>query len=637
MSDLWSDNEGRPSNAPSGDFRRAPSPPPIVRSGSVGAEQGHRVRRWATRTGELFGGQPAAPAPAQVRTTVTDQANGRYVIVLAALLGCAVIGFVAYVLAGSDQTDSANDEAGTTVAGPGTDADVDVGLSGGSDNQALDVVGSTGEIQIEPVESDAVGSAAPAIDQAVPTSAELASATVQLLGLDDNDRPVCGGSGIVVEPNGLILTNAHVVQADESCAISSVGVAVTGSVDSPPELQFRAEILVVDEVLDLAVLRIAEPFDGEPSIPDLFVTAPLGDSDSVELGDEIRILGYPIIGGDTITSTSGTVSGFTSQVGIGSRAIIKTDAAISAGNSGGMAVDSEGRVIGVSSRARASETAPPLDCRAISDTNEDGTVNDDDVCIPVGGFLNGIRPVNLARPILEQARALLGESEPVADEAATVAAARLGDLVISNPRFSDGQTDNEPVDVARSFVDGVTSLCLFVDWDGMPENVMWDAVWEFNGSPIPQLGHYEEVWEHGGAGRNFWICAEDADGHDAGVYEVGLFIDGNLAFAEGVVVAPRALANHEVTWVNNSDRVVCQLAVNPLSRSGQVGVNELAEGQRIGAGASLTITLPEGLYAVEARDCDGTVLADHPDGGVQVPDPSRTGADSVTYVLTPRS
>ena len=63
---------------------------------------------------------------------------------------------------------------------------------------------------------------------------------------------------------------------------------------------------------------------------------PLGDSDALHLGDDILILGYPGIGGETITLTRGEVSGFhLCKRGYGNRAFIKTSATIAGGNSGG--------------------------------------------------------------------------------------------------------------------------------------------------------------------------------------------------------------------------------------------------------------------------------------------------------------
>ena len=48
-----------------------------------------------------------------------------------------------------------------------------------------------------------------------------------------------------------------------------------------------------------------------------------------------------------------------------------------------------------------------MDCRVLADTNLDGRINQYDICIPVGGFINALRPVNLARPLIDEARRIL--------------------------------------------------------------------------------------------------------------------------------------------------------------------------------------------------------------------------------------
>ncbi len=63
-------------------------------------------------------------------------------------------------------------------------------------------------------------------------------------------------------------------------------------------------------------LVLATDLDGAAA-PGPFKSVPVGDSDAVEIGDQLRILGYPGIGGDTVTFTNGVVSGFASQNGIG--------------------------------------------------------------------------------------------------------------------------------------------------------------------------------------------------------------------------------------------------------------------------------------------------------------------------------
>ena len=74
------------------------------------------------------------------------------------------------------------------------------------------------------------------------------------------------------------------------------------------------------------------------------------------------------IGGDTITFTQGTVSGFNAQQAIADRAWIKTDATIAGGNSGGLAANAAGEIIGIPTIAASNEQVDPVDCRVIVDT-----------------------------------------------------------------------------------------------------------------------------------------------------------------------------------------------------------------------------------------------------------------------------
>jgi S1-C subfamily serine protease len=443
---------------------------------------------------------------------------------------------------------------------------------------------------------------------------DLALSTVQLIGLDRSLEPQCAGSGVIVDSAGLILTNAHVITTQGGCKFNSIGVARTVDASSAAELRYRAEVLVVDEALDLAVVRIAGWLDPSRSeeLPATFPTAALGDSGSVGLGDGVRILGYPAIGGETITLTTGTVSGFSSQAGVGSRALIKTDATISAGNSGGMAVDANGRVIGIPTKAQATESGPAIDCRPVSDTNGDGTVDDNDACVSVGGFLNGIRPINLARPIL----AVASTAEPIGP-VAFPAGPRSDldfDLIdVSNPRFSLGESNGGPVDVVSTAQSGVEQLCIFFDWSGIPQGTRWDSAWFIDGVPKQNTQQQREPWNYDEAGTDLWFCVEEEGdvGLPAGIYEFGFFLETDVLFAEGIVLTDQPVEVVPVTWSNDTGVELCGLAVNPLSDSGQVGMNELDQGETIPPGESRTIDLPLGRYVVEAYSCEGEAVADN--------------------------
>lgn len=137
------------------------------------------------------------------------------------------------------------------------------------------------------------------------------------------------GSGVIISPDGLIVTNLHVVaDADQ------VKVAL------PDKGEFSADIVVKNERSDLAFLRI----QGDPGpLP----TVPFADSDSVEVGDLVLAIGDPFGVGQSVTS--GIVSAFARVPGGSSQDqyFIQTDAAINPGNSGGALVDLQGRLIGI--------------------------------------------------------------------------------------------------------------------------------------------------------------------------------------------------------------------------------------------------------------------------------------------------
>ncbi len=450
----------------------------------------------------------------------------------------------------------------------------------------------------------------------------LALSTVQLVGLNDDLEPECAGSGVIVGSDGTILTNAHVVTSEEGCEFTSIGVGVTVDSNDPAVVRYRADVLVVDLALDLAVLRISQHLDPasvEP-LPAAFRAAPLGDSDTVELGDDVRILGYPVIGGETITLTTGSVSGFTAQAGIGTRALIKTDATISAGNSGGMAVDTDGRVIGIPTKARASETGPAIDCRPLTDTNDDGAVDDADNCVPVGGFLNGVRPINLALPLLAAADSAdpLGPVVESDEERFD-----FSQVLIENPRFSLGREENVPIDEVVTATAGISELCFFVDWQGIPVGSAWAGEWFVDGELEKDLGFRDQRWTIEEEGQNFWLCAKEQNalGLPAGVYEIGFFLEGMLLFVEGIELTEEPVEVVPVTWSNVTEGDICGLAVNPFADSGQVGLDELGADESIPPGASTTMNLPLGRVVVEAYDCDGDPVADA-FGGLEIVGPA---------------
>lgn len=136
------------------------------------------------------------------------------------------------------------------------------------------------------------------------------------------------GSGVIVDPSGVIVTNNHVVEGAQELRVVLAD-----------RREFDAELLLADERTDLAVLKIDA---GEP-----LSTLPYDEAGDSEVGDLVLAIGNPFGVGQTVTS--GIVSALArTDVGISDYAFfIQTDAAVNPGNSGGALVDMNGELIGI--------------------------------------------------------------------------------------------------------------------------------------------------------------------------------------------------------------------------------------------------------------------------------------------------
>jgi S1-C subfamily serine protease len=145
------------------------------------------------------------------------------------------------------------------------------------------------------------------------------------------------GSGFIIDRDGIILTNAHVVdQADKVTVILKDGRSLEGKVQG------------VDPVTDLAVVKVS----GAKNLP----IAQMGDSDIVKVGDWAIAVGNPFGLDNTVTlGIVSTLKRASSTVGMTDKRLdfIQTDAAINPGNSGGPLLNAKGQVIGINTAIRA--------------------------------------------------------------------------------------------------------------------------------------------------------------------------------------------------------------------------------------------------------------------------------------------
>ena len=143
------------------------------------------------------------------------------------------------------------------------------------------------------------------------------------------------GSGFIINEEGYILTNYHVIQGAQEISVTLSNDVTT-----------TAQIVNYDENQDVAMIKIT---DESVKIP---ATVELGDSDSLQPGEEVIAIGTPLSTELSSTVTKGIISATSRSVAVESGVtmnLIQTDAAINAGNSGGPLVNTKGEVVGINS------------------------------------------------------------------------------------------------------------------------------------------------------------------------------------------------------------------------------------------------------------------------------------------------
>lgn len=379
----------------------------------------------------------------------------------------------------------------------------------------------TGETQVNRDTSNEAGANAPADAGGGQAAAakgieELQAATVQILAYvpDDQGTLVIAwtGSGTIVSPDGLILTNSHVAAP----TIQGQGgfdpqtgpfrddivmvVAIAENADNPPEPTYIADVVAADGVLDMAVLRITETIEGQAVSPqslDLpFVE--LGDSSQLTPGDAITIHGYPGIGGKTITLTTGIISGFESDPRVGERVWIKTDASIHPGNSGGMAANEVGQIIGIPTWLQ-------------SDT------------LYGSGSIGRLGAIDWAKPLIEAARR--GQTyQPVSPD---LDGKEQFNLLGWSSQAEGSTCPNEYVNALAS---GTSQLAAYYQYSGMHNGMDVYTQWYLNNE---QIAYDASKWEGGAVSPCYSFNIFDNQGNSLpdGTYQLFVYVGPDLNLA----------------------------------------------------------------------------------------------------------
>jgi serine protease Do len=325
---------------------------------------------------------------------------------------------------------------------------------------------------------------------------KIATAIVLILPVEYSNRtrdyePIGSGSGTIIDKElGLVLTNYHVVANPDrrNAPCEKYYILATTMPDIPPVPAFEAEFVDGSSEADVAVLRITGSMSGSPvKLEDLHsleweTEEGWKSADDLHLFDDVIILGYPVYTLDieyvTINVTDGKLSGFLNEENVDfNRAWIKTNAQVSFGNSGGAAIDSEGRLIGI-------PTAFLEDVEY--------------------GKLTILRSLDLADPyvdsIREDSNTLVIDYNSTPED--TNERTDLVSIYISDITFATRQTRDEmPENPGTRFVNQDTRiLYAYFDYEGMQDGYRCSLSWMFNNERIVDDNI---IWEWGENGTFF--------------------------------------------------------------------------------------------------------------------------------------
>jgi len=197
-------------------------------------------------------------------------------------------------------------------------------------------------------------------------------------------------TGVLISPDGLVLTSARAVLEGRFYPVQDVIVALTVTPEAPPVEKYRASLVQVDEALDVAVLKLRTDLSGTPldysslQLPAL----PVASNPSAYLpGEPLNLWGYPTAIQASLARMDGLVVGVQSQGEGAQQPSILTSHGAEGDYFGWVATNSLGELVGIASQA-ASEVNLP--CQALLDSNRDGVIDAQDACLPAGGSLSSL-------------------------------------------------------------------------------------------------------------------------------------------------------------------------------------------------------------------------------------------------------
>jgi serine protease Do len=187
-----------------------------------------------------------------------------------------------------------------------------------------------------------------------------APAVVMIIGYSNSGRRGSGGTGSIIQEDGYVLTNAHVVIEEQTgkpyprLTVYLKPDHVSGDPKTDLSRSAKGRVVAFSQPLDLALVKL----DG---LPGQFPVLELDDSDRIEIGDRVVAIGHPEQGG-LWTLTTGTISAqFENFNATKGKSVFQTETGLNRGNSGGPLLDTSGRIVGINtSVARLSSDGLPI-------------------------------------------------------------------------------------------------------------------------------------------------------------------------------------------------------------------------------------------------------------------------------------
>jgi len=342
----------------------------------------------------------------------------------------------------------------------------------------------------------------------------------------------CVSSGTFVSRDGLILTNAHSTTPNKDCPGDTLMIALAVRPDEPPVLSYQAVVVQADLGLDLSLLRVSAEINGRAINPENLSLpfVDLAEINTVSLDDTITVVGYPGLSDDPVAYTLATVQGFTAEPRGGEKAWVKFRAAsdvlseIPGIFSGGGAYNRQGQLIGVPTTAPLANQTDTSGCARFQDTNDDDLINATDLCVPLGGAINALRPSDFALPLIRSASLDLKVTQP------SGALSGFGSGLeprVSGLIFAPSANNDMPTTIISSLPAGANSLYLFFDYEFMTPETVYELRVTIDGNSSAVFSLPPARWS--GGERGLWYIGLTGQTLPNGEYLIRMLVNGTLA------------------------------------------------------------------------------------------------------------